>query len=191
MQRTAKPPRRRPPAEAARPCRPHRHRLHRHGGKAQQPRWSAASRMPQARSRPHPLAASATSVSWRCRVSACVRAFWKARPRNARTAKAPASSDRSSVALAVLRGLEDAVMAGSRTSLTAVTTPTVALYILNKKRAFISDMEARHGLPITVEGPTRYRAPISPSRKGAPAHHHRRPREGRGQYELGLRERRR
>ena len=57
-----------------------------------------------------------------------------------------------SVALAVLRGLEDAVMAGTRASLTAVTTPTVALYILNKKRAFINDMEARHGLPIAVEG---------------------------------------
>ena len=57
-----------------------------------------------------------------------------------------------SVALAVLRGLEDTVMAGSRTSLTAVTTPTVALYILNKKRAFIIDMEARHGLAIAVEG---------------------------------------
>ncbi len=57
-----------------------------------------------------------------------------------------------SVALAVLRGLEDAVMAGTRASLTAVTTPTVALYILNKKRVFINDMETRHGLPILVEG---------------------------------------
>jgi ribonuclease E len=57
-----------------------------------------------------------------------------------------------SVALAVLRGLEDAVMAGHKASLTAVTTPTVALYILNKKRVFINDMEARHGQPILVEG---------------------------------------
>ena len=57
-----------------------------------------------------------------------------------------------SVALAVLRGLEDAVMAGHKSSLTAVTTSTVALYILNKKRVFINDMEARHGLPILVEG---------------------------------------
>jgi ribonuclease E len=57
-----------------------------------------------------------------------------------------------SVALAVLRGLEDAIMAGARTPLVATTTPSVALYILNNKRPFINDMEARHGLPITVTG---------------------------------------
>jgi ribonuclease E len=57
-----------------------------------------------------------------------------------------------SVALAVLRGLEDAIMAGTRTPLIAMTVPSVALYILNNKRAFINDMEARHGLPITVTG---------------------------------------
>jgi ribonuclease E len=57
-----------------------------------------------------------------------------------------------SVALAVLRGLEDAIMAGARTPLVATTTPSVALYILNNKRPFINDMEARHGFPITVTG---------------------------------------
>ncbi|HEX9881254.1 MAG TPA: ribonuclease E/G [Hyphomicrobium sp.] len=57
-----------------------------------------------------------------------------------------------SVALAVLRGLEDAITAGGRTPLVATTTPSVALYILNNKRPFINDMEARHGLPITVTG---------------------------------------
>ena len=57
-----------------------------------------------------------------------------------------------SVALAVLRGLEDAVMAGSRSSLIATATPSVALYILNKKRDFIVDMEARLGLPVVIEG---------------------------------------
>jgi len=57
-----------------------------------------------------------------------------------------------SVALAVLRGLEDAIMARARTPLIALTTPSVALYILNNKRPFINDMEARHGLPITVMG---------------------------------------
>jgi ribonuclease E len=57
-----------------------------------------------------------------------------------------------SVALAVLRGLEDAIMAGARTPLVAMTTPSVALYILNNKRPFINDMETRHGLPITVTG---------------------------------------
>ena len=57
-----------------------------------------------------------------------------------------------SVALAVLRGLEDAIMAGSRAPLIATTTPTVALYILNNKRPFIIDMETRLGLPILVTG---------------------------------------
>ena len=57
-----------------------------------------------------------------------------------------------SVALAVLRGLEDAITAGARTPLVATTTPSVALYILNNKRAFINDMETRHGLPISVTG---------------------------------------
>ncbi len=56
------------------------------------------------------------------------------------------------VALAVLRGLEDAITAGARTPLVATTTPSVALYILNNKRAFINDMEARHGMPISIAG---------------------------------------
>jgi len=57
-----------------------------------------------------------------------------------------------SVALAVLRGLEDTIISGTRTPLIATTTPTVALYILNNKRPFINDMEARLGLPIIVTG---------------------------------------
>jgi ribonuclease E len=56
-----------------------------------------------------------------------------------------------SVALAVLRGLEDALMAGARTSLIATTTPSVALYILNNKRPFINEMEARHGIYVSVQ----------------------------------------
>ena len=57
-----------------------------------------------------------------------------------------------SIALAVLRGIEDALMSGTRMALVAHTTPQVALYILNSKRGYIIDMEARHGLPITVQG---------------------------------------
>ena len=56
-----------------------------------------------------------------------------------------------SVALAVLRGLEDTLMAGARTSLVATTTAQVALYILNSKRPFIIDMETRNGVTITVQ----------------------------------------
>ena len=56
-----------------------------------------------------------------------------------------------SVALAVLRGLEDALMAGPPASLLVTTTATVALYILNNKRAFIAEMEARYGIVIQVQ----------------------------------------
>jgi ribonuclease E len=55
-----------------------------------------------------------------------------------------------SVALAVLRGLEDALMAGPPASLVASTSATVALYILNNKRAFINDMEGRYGVSISI-----------------------------------------
>ncbi|MBU2582951.1 MAG: Rne/Rng family ribonuclease [Alphaproteobacteria bacterium] len=56
-----------------------------------------------------------------------------------------------SVALGVLRGLEDAVMAGARTSLIASTTAEVALYILNNKRDFVIAMETRLGMPVVIQ----------------------------------------
>ena len=56
-----------------------------------------------------------------------------------------------SVALAVIRGLEDALMQGTRTSLIAMTTSQVALYILNNKRQFINAMETHYGVPISVQ----------------------------------------
>jgi ribonuclease E len=55
-----------------------------------------------------------------------------------------------SVALAVLRAIDDQLLRDARSSLTAVTTAEVALYILNNKRSFITEMERRHGLSITV-----------------------------------------
>ena len=61
-----------------------------------------------------------------------------------------------SVALAVLRALEDALMTGERGSpLTAETTAEVALYILNEKRVFINDMEARYALKIVIQANAR------------------------------------
>jgi ribonuclease E len=60
-----------------------------------------------------------------------------------------------SIALAVLRGLEDAITAGATGPLIATTTPAVALYILNSKRPYVADMEARHGHTITVLGSDR------------------------------------
>ncbi|KAB2858739.1 MAG: ribonuclease E/G, partial [Bauldia sp.] len=57
-----------------------------------------------------------------------------------------------SVALAVIRAVEDRLMAGEPSNLVALTTPGVALYILNQKRHFLNDMEARYGVTITVTG---------------------------------------
>jgi ribonuclease E len=56
-----------------------------------------------------------------------------------------------SVALAVLRGIEDGLMGGIPSSIVATTTAQVALYILNNKRKFITELEAHHGISITVQ----------------------------------------
>ena len=82
---------------AARPCRPDRHRLHRHGGEAQQPRGRApAEGCAEERPRPHPgrphLAfRPAGNVAPAHPHLAC----WKARPRTARIAAAPVMCARS------------------------------------------------------------------------------------------------
>ena len=73
-----------------------------------------------------------------------------------------------SIALAVLRGLEDAITAGAQTSLVATTTPTVALYILNSKRAYVADMEARHGYTVTILGSERIHGANFTIERGAP-----------------------
>ncbi len=56
-----------------------------------------------------------------------------------------------SVALAVIRALEDTLIANGRSSLVATTSAGVALYILNHKRSFIVDMEHRYGVSVTVQ----------------------------------------
>jgi len=55
----------------------------------------------------------------------------------------------------VLRALEDQLLRDPRSSLTAVTTADVALYILNNKRAFVTDMERRYGVVIAVQASDR------------------------------------
>jgi len=60
-----------------------------------------------------------------------------------------------SIALAVLRGLEDSITAGAQAPLIATTTSAVALYILNSKRSYVADMEARHGYSVTILGSDR------------------------------------
>jgi ribonuclease E len=74
-----------------------------------------------------------------------------------------------SIALAVLRGLEDSITAGANTPLIATTTPTVALYILNSKRAYVTDMEQRHGYPVTIIGSDRIQGANFTVDRGAPS----------------------
>jgi ribonuclease E len=81
-----------------------------------------------------------------------------------------------SVALAVLRGLEDALMGGSRASLVATTTSSVALYILNNKRNFINEMEARYGVSVTVQASDKLQgANFTIDKTNAPVQASRRP----------------
>ena len=60
-----------------------------------------------------------------------------------------------SVALSILRALEDAFMAGSEGDLTANTSVGAALYILNQKREYILDLQERYGATVTVTGDER------------------------------------
>jgi ribonuclease E len=83
-----------------------------------------------------------------------------------------------SVALAVLRGIEDQLLKQPG-SLVAQTTAEVALYILNHKRAFIAEVERRDGVSIRVEANDRMQganfaieriaAPLSPAKPAARA----------------------
>ncbi|MCP4386447.1 MAG: Rne/Rng family ribonuclease [Hyphomicrobiales bacterium] len=56
----------------------------------------------------------------------------------------------SSVALHVLRSLEDQLLKGATHNLIIRTQTPVALYILNQKRAHLSDLERRFGLSVAV-----------------------------------------
>lgn len=60
-----------------------------------------------------------------------------------------------SVALAVLRGIEDHLMKGPVTSIAVLTTASVALYILNHKRGFITEIEQRYGIFVSVQASER------------------------------------
>jgi len=55
-----------------------------------------------------------------------------------------------SVALDILRSVEDRLITDGVMPLVAMTAVDVALYILNQKRAHLKDIEARYQVPITV-----------------------------------------
>ena len=83
------------------------------------------------------------------------RACSKARPSPARCARAPASCGRiESVALDILRSIEDRLITDGVVPLVATTAVEVALYILNQKRAHLKDIERATASP-SRSPPTR------------------------------------
>jgi ribonuclease E len=65
----------------------------------------------------------------------------------------------SSLALQVLRALEDQLMRGATHNLVARTRPDVALYVLNQKRAHLRALEERFAITITVNADETLVAP--------------------------------
>jgi ribonuclease E len=60
-----------------------------------------------------------------------------------------------SVALSVLRGLEDWLRTNQPCNLNALTSTEVALYILNQKRGYLRDIEARYGVSLGISASER------------------------------------
>ncbi len=65
----------------------------------------------------------------------------------------------SSLALQVLRALEDQLMKGGTHNLIARTRPDVALYVLNQKRAHLRALEERFAITLTVSADETVTAP--------------------------------
>ncbi len=67
----------------------------------------------------------------------------------------------SSLALQVLRALEDQLMKGATHNLIARTRPDVALYVLNQKRAHLRALEERFAITITINSDETLHAPLA------------------------------
>jgi len=65
----------------------------------------------------------------------------------------------SSLALQVLRALEEQLMRGATHNLIARTRPDVALYVLNQKRAHLRALEERFAITLTISADESVRAP--------------------------------
>jgi ribonuclease E len=65
----------------------------------------------------------------------------------------------SSLALQVLRALEEQLMRGGTHNLIARTRPDVALYVLNQKRAHLRSLEERYAITITIVADESIAAP--------------------------------
>jgi ribonuclease E len=66
----------------------------------------------------------------------------------------------SSLALQVLRALEEQLMRGGTHNLIARTRPDVALYVLNQKRAHLRSLEERFAITITISADETVTAPL-------------------------------
>ncbi|MFO1169805.1 MAG: Rne/Rng family ribonuclease [Hyphomicrobiaceae bacterium] len=60
-----------------------------------------------------------------------------------------------SVALGVLRSIEDALQTGHKNNLVISVSVAAALYILNAKRSYLRDIESRHGIIIEIKASDR------------------------------------
>ncbi len=67
----------------------------------------------------------------------------------------------SSLALQVLRALEEQLMKGATHNLIARTRPDVALYVLNQKRAHLRSLEERFAITITISADESVAAPLA------------------------------
>ena len=67
----------------------------------------------------------------------------------------------SSLALQLLRALEEQLIKGATHNLIARTRPDVALYVLNQKRAHLRSLEERFAITITISADESVRAPQS------------------------------
>ncbi|MCP4935437.1 MAG: ribonuclease E/G [bacterium] len=74
-----------------------------------------------------------------------------------------------SVALYVLRSVEDSLMTGQKTDLKVNTTTDSALYILNFKRAYLKEIEHHYGITVTIVGNSNLHGINYTIEKGAPA----------------------
>jgi ribonuclease E len=74
-----------------------------------------------------------------------------------------------SVALSVLRSLEDWLRTNPPCDLNAVTSTEAALYILNQKRSYLLDIESRHGATLGVTASERMHGANFYIEKVAPA----------------------
>ena len=75
-----------------------------------------------------------------------------------------------SVALAVLRGLEDQLMIGQPRPVAALCSRDAAMYLLNQKREFVQEIEARYGVSVHIEASDEHQgADYAIQRRNGPA----------------------